>query len=115
MKINPSFPDWFEEFLSAAGVSKRNIARANVHTRFYHDLNIYGDEAEPIVEELERRIDISSFNPDLYFPPEFSGENFLSRVTYWLVPFSRRISKSKDKYKPLNFGDVMAALERGRW
>lgn len=115
MKINPSLPDWFEEFLSAAGISKKNIARADAHTRFYHDLNIYGDEAEPIVEELEQRIDISSFNPNLYFPPEFPGENSFTWVAYWAIPFSHRIFKLKDKYKPLNFSDVMAALERGRW
>lgn len=115
MKINPSFPEWFEEFLLAAGISKRVLAKSSLETCFYHVLNIYGDESDPILEEMERRIDISSFNVDLYFPPEFPGKNFLSNMFYRFTPHLHGILGLKEKYRPLTFGDVMKALERGTW
>lgn len=115
MKINSSFPDWFEEFLLSSGLSKKVVACSCLDTRFYHDLNIYGDHADPLIEELERRIDMSSFVPNRYFPPEFPGQNFISNMLYNTIPFFHQLFGLKDKYSPLTFADVLNALERGAW
>lgn len=110
MKINQSFPDWFEDFLLSAGLSKSVIKKAKLNTRLYHDLNIYGDEANSLVEELEKRIHASSFRSELYFPPEFPGECFALQILHWVIPFSHQIFKTKEKYIPLTFADLMSIL-----
>jgi len=115
VKINPELPDWFEDFLLAVGLSRRTISRSSLDTSFYHDLNIYGDEADPIIEEMERRIDMSSFNVDLYFPPEFPGGNFISNMIYRVTPKFHKALGLKEKYLRLTFADVMKALEIGGW
>ncbi|QIR26887.1 MULTISPECIES: DUF1493 family protein [Kluyvera] len=63
-------------FLKTARFSEKEIALLTYDTRLFHDLDLFGDTAENILEILQREfnVDMSSFKFDKYFPTEYSQD-----------------------------------------
>jgi hypothetical protein len=57
-------------------LSKERIAQCTNDTRLYHDLGIYGDDAEFFFLDLEKKhhVNLKNFNIDKYFPAEFGSK-----------------------------------------
>lgn len=105
------------EYLKRCGLSERKIAQSNIRTRMYHDLGIYGDIAEADMELLadHYRVDLSGFEFDKFFPPEFAGKSPLARVLYSIVPFSDYLTKATGDYLPLTLEMIERAILTKRW
>jgi hypothetical protein len=108
-------PIALESLLRDSGVSEREIRHAQLSTRIYHDLGLYGDTAWWFAEELGKRIDMSSFCFEHYFPPEFYGEGALARFFYAMVPFTSWIRRKKDEYTPVTLSMILHFMNEGRW
>lgn len=79
----------------------------NQDTRIYHDLNIYGDDADELLEEYSKlfNIRISSFKFTDYFPEE--GDIITSTIIRILS------LKPPKKYKELKIGDLTLGIQTG--
>lgn len=111
----PEIPVWFVEILRNAGISNKAIERSTLQTRLYHDIGLFGDTAWWFVNELAKKVDMSQFCFERYFPPEFYGENFISRLFFWLVPFASSIRRKRESYEPITLGLILKSLEEGKW
>ncbi|HBS27937.1 MAG TPA: hypothetical protein DEB06_00450 [Phycisphaerales bacterium] len=105
------------DYLRRCGYSSRKIAGFDLHTRLYHDLGLYGDDAEAVMEELVVRyhVDLAGFDFDRFFPPEYPGKNRLTVALLSLVPFAHHICTKREKYEPLTLERIERALRSGRW
>ncbi len=112
---NQEIPDTLAAFLSDFGLSKGEIKKSNMDTRLYHDLGIYGDTAWWFVEELAKKVDMSHFYYERYFPPEFSGEGFLQRAFFSMVPFASFIRRRRESFTSITIRMVAESLEKGEW
>lgn len=101
--------------LQNSGVSLREIQAATLETRVHHDLGLYGDTAWWFVEELENLIDMSKFDFDLYFPPEFLGKGLISGFVMSFVPFAHWLHRKNKHYKPLSLKRVAKCMKQGFW
>lgn len=79
----------------------------NYDIRIYHDLNIYGDDADELLEKYakEFNVDISFFKFTDYFPEE--GDILISTLIRILS------LKQRTKYKELKISDLIHAAETG--
>jgi len=70
MEINQKLIEFLEEF----NPSKKPVTK---NTRLYHDMNVYGDEADELITAYSKKfnVDISAFRFSDYFPVE--GDSFL--------------------------------------
>ncbi|PRG39075.1 hypothetical protein C6T68_09900 [Burkholderia multivorans] len=105
------------EYLKQCGFSKRVITKCTLDTRLYHDLEVYGDVAEGCITVLceQYHVDISGFEFDKYFPPEFVGENPFIRTLLWAVPFLGWTVRRRGKYSALTMRMIDNAIRTGRW
>jgi Protein of unknown function (DUF1493) len=106
-------PSDFVHFLQNAGISNKAIKRSTLRTRLYHDMGLYGDTARWFVEELARKVDMSQFSFERYFPPEFYGENWVTGLFFGFVPFAS--ARKRESYEPVTLGMVLQSLESGKW
>jgi hypothetical protein len=77
------------------------------NARLYHDLNIYGDDADALLREYSRTFNVAldDFKFDQYFPPE--GDLFVARFIRW-------IRGRQNQYRDLTVGDLQAGILAGR-
>ncbi|ECC1695684.1 DUF1493 family protein, partial [Salmonella enterica subsp. salamae] len=63
-------------FLRAARFSEKEIVACKYSTRLFHDLHLFGDTSEDVLELLpsEFGVDMSQFKFHKYFPKEFSED-----------------------------------------
>lgn len=99
--------------LKKCGVSNRLIKNCTRKTRLLHDLNIYGDVAESLIEMLEKDhgVNILYFDFQKYFPEEFFGENLIGKILFRIVPFTIMIEKRKSKYNLLTLIQIENAIK----
>lgn len=105
------------EYLKRCGLSERKIARCNRNTRMYHDLGLYGDIAEAYMEELATHyhVDLSAFEFDKFFPPEFAGGNAVLGALLSLFPFVGYMSRQRKQYSPLTLRMIETAMHARQW
>jgi len=108
-------PSSVESLLYASGLSEKSIRSCCPTTRVYHDLGLYGDTAWWFAEELAKRIDMSEFCFEDYFPPEFGGKNPLLRLLLGMLPFANWVYRRRRTYKPLTLETISESLDAGRW
>jgi Protein of unknown function (DUF1493) len=105
------------EYLKRCGLSESKIAQCSGSTRMYHDLGLYGDIAEAYMEVLSEhyRIDLSGFEFEKFFPPEFAGKNALTRALLWIVPFAGNAARQRAEWSPLTLERIDRAIRSKRW
>lgn len=105
------------EYLKRCGLPERKLARCNSSTRMYHDLGLYGDIAEAYLGVLADHygVDLSGFEFEKFFPPEFAGTNMLTRTLLWLIPFAGSVARRRDNYSPLTLEMIDRAIRAKRW
>ncbi|MDO9459926.1 MAG: DUF1493 family protein [Alphaproteobacteria bacterium] len=107
------------EYLKFCGLSNRKLARCSGRTRMYHDLGLYGDIAEAYMEVLVDRyhVDLSGFEFDKFFPPEFAGKNMLTGAFLSIVPFAGSIARARQRgvYLPLTLDMIDRTIRAKRW
>lgn len=105
------------EFLKRCGLSERKIALCNGNTRMYHDLGLYGDIAEAYMEELadHHHVDLSGFEFDKFFPPEFAGGNGLLGGLISILPFAGYIARQRGEYLPLTLTMIDSVMRAKQW
>ncbi len=99
-----------------AGYSESARSKCTLDTRLYHDLRMYGDEAHYCLKTLSERfgVDLSGFDFDEYFPPEWPGDNWAERIIRWMVPGLGK-PRPASQYKPITLAAIEKAIEIGRW
>ena len=105
------------DYLRRCGFSSREIAKWDLHMRVYHDLGWYGDIAEGCMDELvdHDHVDMSGFEFDRFFPPEFLADDFASVLWYGFVPFAAERERNRRVYEPLTLKMIESAFRTGRW
>lgn len=105
------------EFLDHCGVPPRKLDGCSSDTRMFHDLGIYGDIATSCMDALvqEYEVDLDGFQFDDYFPPEYPGSNWLSRILLWLVPGAAVMAHRRESYKPFRLENLDCILQTKRW
>lgn len=105
------------ECLKRCGLSERKIARCNGNTRMYHDLGLYGDIAEAYMEELadHYHVDLSGFEFDKFFPPEFAGKNALLAALFSILPFAGYLARQRGEYLPLTLTMMESVMRAKQW
>ncbi len=105
------------EYLKRCGLSESKIAQCRSSTRMYHDLGLYGDIAEADMEVLadHYRVDLSGFEFEKFFPPEFAGKSPLARVLLWIVPFTDKVARKSGEYLPLTLEMIERAIRTKQW
>jgi hypothetical protein len=105
------------EYLKRCGLSDSKIAQCSGSTRMYHDLGLYGDIAESYMGVLadHYHVDLSGFEFEKFFPPEFAGKNMLTRVLLWIVPFAGNAARQRGKYLPLTLKMIDSVMRTKRW
>ena len=106
-------PDAALRFLADFGLSKHLIKRINGSTRLFHDLGIYGDDAEELLAMLNTRgVDVTEFTFDTYFPREFEDKTgFLAWITSFMWPYKER---SSARFKPITIHQLNRSLLSGK-
>lgn len=104
-------------YLKHCGLSERKIARCNGDTRMYHDLGIYGDIAEAYMEELadHYHVDLTGFEFDKFFPPEFAGKNALLGALFSILPFAGHVARQRGEYLPLTLTMMERVIRAKQW
>ena len=105
------------KYLRRCGLSEGKLARCNAGTRLYHDLGIYGDEAEAYMGVLaeEYHVDLTGFEFEKYFPLEFPGRNAITRLLFWLAPFTGHAARRRAAYLPVTMEIIDRALLTKKW
>jgi hypothetical protein len=106
-----------QEYLKHCGLSERRIAQCSGNTRMYHDLGLYGDIAETCMEVLadHYHVDLTGFEFDSYFPPEFAGKNALISIFLSIVPFAGYLARQRGKYSPLTLEMIENVMRAKQW
>lgn len=83
----------------------------------YHDLGLYGDTAEACMEALidHYQVDMTGFEFEKFFPPEFAGKNLITRTLLWLVPFAGKAARQRGQYLPLTLETIDRTIKSKRW
>ncbi|MGJ9418323.1 hypothetical protein ACHAC9_11230 [Massilia sp. CMS3.1] len=83
----------------------------------YHDLGLYGDIAEAYMEELayHYHVDMSGFEFDKFFPPEFAGKNALLAAVFSILPFAGYVARRRSEYLPLTLTMIESVLRAKQW
>ncbi len=83
----------------------------------YHDLGLYGDIAEADMEVLADHylVDLSGFEFERFFPPEFAGKSPLTRALLWMVPFAEKATRKDYEYLPLTLEMIERAMRTKQW
>ena len=105
----------FNAYLKESGLDKYISETTDLQLSLYHDLGIYGDIAESCLETLTDvyGVDLSAFEFDKYFPPEFEGYSTVQSFLFSCIPFlasRRRVSR---KHTRLTLGEIKSSIESG--
>ncbi len=105
------------EYLKRCGLSESKVAQCSGSTRLYHDLGLYGEIAEGCMELLvdHYRVDLSGFEFDKFFPPEFAGKSALISALLSIVPFANYIARQRGEWLPLTLDEIDHAIRNKRW
>ena len=105
------------EYLTRCGLSESKIAQCSGSTRLYHDLGLYGDIAEAYIGVLadHYHVDLSGFEFEKFFPPEFAGKNMLTRALLWIVPFAGNAVRQSSERLPLTLDMIDRAIRSKSW
>ena len=105
------------EYLKRCGLSESKIAQCSGSTRMYHDLGLYGDIAEAYMGVLadHYHVDLSGFEFEKFFPPEFAGTNMLTRALLWIVPFAGNAARGSSEHLPLTLEMIDGVMRSKRW
>jgi hypothetical protein len=103
--------------LHRLGLYKKPVLQLGLETQLLRDMNVYGDVAESIFEQLrdEFYVDISSFRFHEYFPAEFPNHQGFEKLKYWLNPFRLRPSVKHLQYKPVTIDMIRASINTRQW
>ncbi|MDR4517580.1 MAG: DUF1493 family protein [Nitrosomonas sp.] len=114
--MNKQLSNELRNYLGRCGLSVKEIECCTHETRMYHDLGIYGDIAETCMSVLEDyyHVDLSDFEFEKFFPPEFIGKNMFTRSFLWFFPFMGNTIRKHGKYLPLTLRMIEAALKHNR-
>lgn len=88
-----------------------------MNTSLYHDLGMYGDTALENIEQLQEKfgVDLSGFDFDKYFPPEFEGRNRFEAYLITFVPFLGTILRRRRTYASLTLEMINSSIRTKRW
>lgn len=80
----------------------------DAHTELYRDLNLYGDDACELLENIRKDfgVNFTGFEFDCYFPNETEGMYYL---------WGRRIGLWRNRFKHLTIGHLNGVIERREW
>ena len=104
-------------YLRALGHSERQIDRMSINTRMYHDLGVYGDSAIEDMQVLAEKfgVNLSNFDFDRYFPPQFEGRNRFEMVLINSLPFVSKIVRDRREYLPVTLAMIDQSLREKTW
>ena len=105
-------------YLRELGYSEQQIAGMSMNTRLFHDLGSYGDTAADEIWLLQKKfgVDLSEFDFDRYFPPEFEGKNkFAAFVRNIVSPRETRLISNREGCEPLSLGMVNRSILAKCW
>ncbi|QLR79678.1 DUF1493 family protein [Citrobacter freundii] len=117
-------------FLRAARFSEKEIVTCKYSTRLFHDLNLFGDTAEDVLELLKSEfgVNMSQFKFYKYFPKEFSKDvnyidtldvillfrlNFLFKKYYTVL--RKKVKCVYKKYLPVTLCMIEASIKEKKW
>ncbi|WP_338847472.1 DUF1493 family protein [Massilia sp. W12] len=114
---NHKLTEGMRQFLTHCGLRECKIASCQMHTRPYHDLGIYGDEALDLLDVLSKQyqVDLSDFEFAKYFPEEFPGGAFAKRIFLYYLPFGRWFVYRKVTWQPIILAQIDAAISAKKW
>ena len=112
--------DLRKSFLKDCGERNNRIEACHMNTRLYHDLGIYGEAAEDYIDVLASKynVDMTDFDLDRYFPPEFAGKTKLTRALIWTFPYIWKLFSPRDQdsnYLPLTLEMIEQAIHQKKW
>jgi len=110
-------PEIVRKYLKSCGLRNNRINRCTLETRLYHDLDIYGDEAEGYMDALVNlyHVDLTDFVFEKYFPPEFIGRNVLERTLIHAVPFVGHYLRRKLSLCPVTLAMIERSIKEKSW
>ncbi len=110
-------PEEASKFLQRFGIPAKRLAQCDGATRIFHDLGIYGDDAIEFIEELAKvyEVDLTDFEFDRYFPPEFHGRTTLEAALLSLIPFGHDIARRRTRYLPLTVFMLDRVIRARSW
>lgn len=110
-------PDHLISYLRQCGLSSARADACNFETRLYHDLGVYGDEAQGYVDELKNgnNVDMSKFVFDDYFPQEIPATTIWGALICQLFPSRAKLLRDRLAYAPLPLRLIDQAIRRGQW
>ncbi|ECG1337010.1 hypothetical protein DS259_23865 [Salmonella enterica subsp. indica] len=117
-------------FLKKARFSGKEIALLTYDTRLFHDLDLFGDTAEDVLEILQREfhVDMSPFKFDKYFPTELSKDvqyidklntllffklNVIARK--YFINTKHKVDKIYENYAPITLRMIEMSIMKKRW
>lgn len=104
-------------YLKYCGLSQRMMARCRSDTRMYHDLGLYGEIAEGYMDALAENYhaDMSGFEFERFFPPEFEGDDSLISALLSIVPLAGYLARRRREYEPLTLATIESVLRSKHW
>lgn len=117
-------------FLRAAQFSEKEIATYKYSTRLFHDLHLFGDTAEDVLELLQSEfcVNMSEFKFNKYFPGEFSKDVsaidtldiiLLFRLSFFLKKYHTELRKKVkavyEKYPPVTLCMIEESIKEKKW
>ena len=104
-------------FLKMGGIRQSQIDKCDLDTRLYHDLGVYGEAAEDCMAVLAEtyQVDLTNFDFEVYFPPEYPGKTGLSRALLWQIPFARYFAEKNANYEPLTLAMIETIIHSKQW
>jgi hypothetical protein len=94
------------EFLEESNPAKKPVSGS---TRLFHDMRIYGDDADELIAEYSKRfeVDVSSFRIQEYFPDE--GDSFFHNL------FMRLMGKQNSRdFKEFPVSMLQEGIDNGK-
>ena len=108
------FSDIILSYLIKLGIEHKDIEKYTYDTRWYHDLDNWGDDAWDLAVDLQDKgVNMSTFVFSDYFPPEFPDFNFLETVFHGLT--FQLFYKDKKTYKTLTLRMIEKVLIAKEW
>lgn len=86
-------------------------------TRLFHDLNLYEEWAEWLLEDLQNiyKFKHDGFDFDRYFPPQVEGRNVFERMLHRMMPFLQRRVRAPESFAPFTIGMLERWIIQGYW
>ncbi len=105
----------FENYLNETGLHKYFKGDESLSIRLYHDLNVYGEDAEMYLLLLrdKYKVDVSKFKFEDYFPAEFPANSFFVDSLINAIPFLRKWYFKNNQFKTFTFDTIKQALKNG--